>query len=134
MNLTFREELKGFWELRSAREKLIVAGLALIVSLGLISGWFTAFKSWNEAQTAKRDAEKALSKAVVIAEQIREKETELNKLETDLNEKQIEVDNAKKQDSEARADYDRARRESVGRTPSADELCAELKQLGYPCK
>lgn len=139
--MNIREMLKLGWEQTTTKQKWIVGGIATLILLLMFSGWIDSAVSFYRVRKAERAAEKArfeskqaLEKASKIAAEIRQKEFELKELEKKRDVEKKKLDTAKRETADARADYDRAVREPVATTPSADELCADLAKLGYPCR
>jgi septal ring factor EnvC (AmiA/AmiB activator) len=138
--MTIREEFTIAWNELTGGQKAIVLAVVIVIAGLTVSGWIDSAWSFarvqrykTQAENARRDADDALQRAAKIASDIKVREDELNKVEAKRDEKQNEVDKADQGVRDARSDYERAVRDARPDTPGTDELCAELKQLGYPC-
>lgn len=138
--MTITESFKLLWEQQSRKQKWLLGIIGTVILFLMVIGWidsaysnYQVRKAEREATKAKFEANEALLKAAKIATEIAKKEFELNELEKKRNEKRTELEKAKRETADAAADYDRAVREPLSETPSADELCADLAKLGYPC-
>ncbi|MBK8810695.1 MAG: hypothetical protein IPN69_08180 [Acidobacteria bacterium] len=136
-----KEVLTDFWYAMTGPQRRVTVGVLLLISACFIGGWYNAFAGWranraleNEAKTARRDADAALKRAATIAAAIREQEEELRELEAKRNVEQKQLEKSAARTGDAQRDYDRTLTEPVTGTPSADELCADLAKLGYPCR
>ncbi len=139
--MTIREYIADLWADLTAKQKAVVAGTIALVLVLMFSGWFDSLwssakvrQAEREAAQAKRDATAALERAANIANEIKRREEALSKVENNRDAKQLEVNSATEATNSARADYERAVRESRPDAPSTDQLCAELAALGYPCQ
>jgi HAMP domain-containing protein len=138
--MTIIEHVRFLWVELTGTQKLIAAGLALVLAFAAISGWVDSAWSYakvrkleNQAEKDKRDAAEKLAAAAKIAADIKVRELALEKIEAKRNEKQTEVGRAAENTNSDRGAYERAVRDARPDTPSADELCRELAGLGYPC-
>ena len=136
-----QDHIKQFWIGLTILQKRVVAGIGLLFIAFLLSGWFSAFKTWNEIRPAKRAASKAKAKAKRAEENADKYKAAAKKvrdylitLEAKRDDKRKEFENAGEKTRKDRADYDRARREPVKRVPTIDELCTEFESLGIDCK
>lgn len=139
--MTFRDTIKLAWSQFSLKRKLIISTFSIVLTVLVFVGGINSFSAWSEyrqveadARKAKKDAEAAMVKASQIANLILEREAELQKVEEKRDEKQIEVDAADKETRDALDDVGRARVQPRTDKPSASKLCAELAELGYPCR
>lgn len=139
--MTFRDTIKLAWSQFSLKRKLIISTFSIVLTVLVFVGGINSFSAWSEyrqveadARKAKKDAEAAMVKASQIANLILEREAELQKVEEKRDEKQIEVGAADKETRDALDDVGRARVQPRTDKPSASKLCAELAELGYPCR
>lgn len=139
--MTFRDTIKLAWAQFSLKQKLTILLLSLVLMISILAGGINSFTAWREdrqaaaeAAKAKKDADDAMKKAAQVAAQILEREAELQKQEEKRDEKQTEVDEAKTETRDALNDVNRARVQPRADKPSASKLCAELAELGYPCR
>lgn len=134
------EEFLIFWgELRGG-QKMLIAAAAGVIAVALIGGWATSFRAWRETRSleteanhAKEDAKAALEKAANIAQEKLEAERKLAELEAKIDGRETELEKEHLESLDARGEYERTLRNRRGDNPSAEQLCAELAALGYPC-
>lgn len=139
--MTLGENISEFWYDLSGLQKIGIATVGVMLGLMLIYGMLTSIWSGyeirqleREANEAKLEATAALEQAVQIAKEKKLAELKLAEVETKRNAKQPELDKAVREAGDARAEYERVVRERRRDNPSADQLCAELAALGYPCR
>lgn len=138
--MTIREEFGLFLKELTGRQKAVVVGVIALVLILMVAAFVDSAMSLSkarqferEAEKAHRDAGQALERASKIAAEIKVREKALDQVKEKRDAKQMELDKAAKDTFDARADYDRAVREQRPGTPSTEQLCGELAQLGYPC-
>lgn len=131
--MTIREVIKEAWFDLTNGQRICVMVVSLVLIIVLLSGWISSIKSEIAVRRAEATANRALKKAADIAAEILKREKELAKTEAKRDEKQKELDAAAGNVDRDRAEYDRAVNEPRTDNPSAEQLCRELAELGYPC-
>jgi hypothetical protein len=139
--MTFRETIQLDWKQFSGKQKITIAAVSLVLMISLFFAAINSFRAWSEysaleadAKKSKKEADEALLKAAQIAQMILEREIELQKTEEKRDEKQLEVNAANEETLNALDNVNRARSQPRTDKPSARKLCAELAELGYPCR
>lgn len=139
--MTFRETIQLAWKQFSGRQKLKIGAISLLLMSLIFVGGINYFSAWREfraleagAAKDKKDAENAMKRAAEIAQIILERENELIKIEERRNEKELELEKSAAETDAALDNVNRARVQPRTDTPSAKQLCAELAELGYPCR
>lgn len=139
MKITNR--LKMNWILLDGKQKLIVGVVLGLILIFAVSGWVGSVKTYFEVRAlekqvkqSKAEADAALKRAAEIAGEIKKREAEIKVLEEKRDVKKTELGQAEKQSSDSLDAVDRARREPRADDVSAEQLCTELAELGYPCR
>jgi hypothetical protein len=134
------EEIKIFWNQLTGMQQVklvapvvIILGLLVCASLSSLSAWAEVRRYEREAARAKQEAKEHLDRAAKIALEKLEVEKTLAELEAKRDGKQTEAERVHIEVINARAEYVRAVRERRGDDPSSEQLCTELRALGYPC-
>lgn len=137
---TLRDIATYSWEGMLLKQKLVLGGIGVLLLLIAFTGWVDSCSTSREvrrlereANAAKRDAEKHLATAAKIAREKLEMERKLTEIEAKRDAKITEAEAAQIETLDARSEYLRALRERRGDDPSTEQLCAELRALGYPC-
>ena len=135
------KKLNSVWSDLATNQKRAIAGIMLLIVVAVSTSWINTFVAWNNTKIeqskrakAEKDADKALKSAAKIAGQLKKQKAELAVIEEKKSEKKDEVQKSKIETNNARDDYDRAVSEPRTDDISTDELCDELKELGYPCE
>lgn len=134
------EAVLELWSDLSGAQKFVTIALAVLAVVLVVGSWINTFQAWseirvyeNDAIKARQEKDEALEAARKIASNIKVREEALGKVEVKQNETKDEIKRGESDIARGRAEYERAVRERRPDVPSTDELCAELKQLGYPC-
>lgn len=137
---TFAEILAYGWEGMTWKQKVAAAVIPLVLAAVVLTGWIRSAQLYFEirqlerqANTAKREAEDALAKAAKIAREKLEAERKLAELEARRDAKITEAEKAHIDTIDAQLELDRALRERRTDNPGTEQLCSELRALGYPC-
>lgn len=137
---SFGEILAYGWEGMTLKQKIVAAVIPVVLAAFILTGWirsgqlyFETRRLEREANAAKRDAADALKKAADIAKEKLEVERKLAAIEEKRNVKEQEAKDATLRTLDARSDYVRTLRERRTDNPSTEQLCSELRALGYPC-
>lgn len=134
------EHINGVWAKLTKPQKWGIYIAGGIIALLIISGWvdsaissYKVRKAERAAAQAKFEADQALEKASRIASEIQTKALELKALEEKRNAEKLENLEKRRDVRDAQRAYDDALRNAAPVT-NADDLCAELKRLGYACR
>lgn len=131
--MTIREVIKEAWFDLTGGQRVVVTVITLVLAIVMLSGWISSLRAEYRVRQAESTANRALKKAADIAAEILKREKALAKIEEKRDEKQKELDAVAANTNSDRAEYDRAVREPRTDNVSAEQLCAELADLGYPC-
>lgn len=128
------------WEQLARRQKLYIGAAVVLLAAVFAYGVYDRFRLWSEIRVyererieAGRQAQEALLTAEKIAREKVEVEKQLAEKESKRDGKVTEVEAARVKVLDDRLELNRAVRERRTDNPSAEQLCAELKSLGYPC-
>lgn len=139
--MRIREEFTIFWNSLSGWQMVKLGGVVLLFVMLMFSGWMDSCSSRrevrkleSEASKAKAEAEDSVKKADKLAAETAKLAAELKVQEEKLDVAEQNLKIAGARSADARAAYELVRGKRGADTPTADALCRELGELGYPCE
>ena len=129
------------WEQMTSKQQWLIRALAIIVIVALLMfGFDSCYSNFKvgvaerEQGKFQREAQESLENANKLAKLLKQATDKLKILEEKQNETNTELGKRHQQTVDAQRDYDRVVRQPISKTPSTDELCRQLADLGYPCQ